>query len=244
MGAYLVNLLKNGALRPVLLEDILGHLLQTSQLVLGLADDPFERAQLRLGGALVEQVDVDVVGEGELALVNGLEQRRLAAAVLAQQAVAAAVGDFERRVVEQDAAVENERGRRDLDVARRSKRGKHTRRHTVREPVLVLLHGELLDFLVELEVLGGLLIVAVDRRRLGGILRVGLGRQLGSGRLLGLGVAVSSALCLAGSFGCGDHGCWERCAERLQRRQARQAGRIFEANGGRLSGGGTAWAYR
>jgi hypothetical protein len=141
-----------------------------------------------------------VLGERELALVDGLEQRRLSAAVLTQQAVAAAVGDLERRVVEEDAAVEHQRRRCDLDVARGGQRGEHSRCHTVRETVLVFLHGELLDLLVELEVL----VIAVDRVGLGGILRVGLGRQLGGGRLLGL-VAGSSALCLTGSFRRGDH---------------------------------------
>ena len=69
--------------------------------------------------------------------------------------------------------------------------------------MLVLLEGELLDLLVQLEVLG---LVAVLRVGLGGILGVGLGRQLGSGRLLGLRIAVSGALRLAGSFRGGDHG--------------------------------------
>jgi hypothetical protein len=198
---YLVDLLEAGALRPVILENGLGQLLQTCQLVLSLADDPLESAQLSLGGTLVEQVDVDVLGEGELALVDGLEQRRLSATVLTQQSVPAAVSDLERRVVEEDAAVEHKRGRGDLDVARGGERGEHTRGDTVRETVLVFLHGELLDLLVQLEVL---VVIAVDRRRLGGVLRVGLGREFRRGRLLGL-IAGGSALCFAGSFGCGDH---------------------------------------
>lgn len=205
--AYLVNLFEDGAFGAVLLEDVLGQLLQTSQLVLGLTDDPLEGTQLSLGGALVQQVDVDVVREGELALVDGLEQRRLSAAVLAEQAVAAAVCDFEGGVVEQDAAVEHQRGGGDLDVARGLQRGEHAGGDAVGETVLVLLHGQLLDLLVELEVLGGLL-VAVDRRGLGGILGVCLGSESRGGRLLGLRVAFLGALRLAGSFGCGNHdGC-------------------------------------
>jgi hypothetical protein len=199
---YLVDLLEPGALGAVVLEDVLSQLLQTSQLVLSLADDPLKGAQLSLGGTLVEQVDVDVLGEGELALVDGLEERRLTAAVLTEKAVAAAVGDFERGVVEELLAVEHQRRRCDLDIARRGQRREHTRGDAVGETVLVLLHGELLDLFVELEVLA---IVAVDRRcgRVG--LGVGLGRQLRGRRLLGLEGAGLSLLGVAGSFGCGDH---------------------------------------
>jgi hypothetical protein len=200
---YLVDLFETRALGAILLENVLGQLLQTGELVLRLADDPLKGAQLGLGGALVQQVDVDVVGEGELALVDGLEQCRLAAAVLTQQSVPAAVGDLECGVVEEDAAVEHERGGCDLDVAGRLQRGKDTCGDTVGQAVLVLLHGELLDLLVQLEVLA-VLIVAVDRRGLGGVLGVGLGRELGGGTFLWL-VSGSSALRLAGGFGCGNH---------------------------------------
>lgn len=48
---------------------------------------------------------------------------------------------------------------------------------------LVLLHRQLLHFLVELEIL---VIVAGLRVRAGHVLRVCLGRELGGGRLLGL----------------------------------------------------------
>jgi hypothetical protein len=199
---YLVDLLEAGAFGAIVLENVLGELLQTRQLVLGLADDPLKGAQLGLGSALVEQVDVDVLGEGELALVDGLEEGRLTAAVLAEKAVAATVRDLERGVVEELLAVEHQRRGCDLDVARRGQRREHTRGDAVRQAVLVLLHGQLLDLLVELEVLG---LFAVDRRcrRVG--LGVGLGRQLRGGRLLGLEEAGLGLLRLAGSFGCGDH---------------------------------------
>lgn len=118
---------------------------------------------------MVEQVDVDVVGEGELALVNGLEQRCLAAAVLAEQAIATAVVDLEGGVVEEHLAVEDERRRRDLDVAGSGQRREDAGGDAVRQTVLVLLHSQLLDLLVELEIRGGIL-VAVDRRRRRGIL--------------------------------------------------------------------------
>jgi hypothetical protein len=114
-----------------------------------------------------------VLGEGKLALGYGLEQRRLAAAVLAQEAVAAGVVDLERRVGEEDLAVEHQRRRCDLDVAGGFERGEHARGDAVRQAVLVLLHGELLDLLVHFEVLVEPVIVgliAVDRRGAGGVL--------------------------------------------------------------------------
>lgn len=194
---YLVDVVKEGALGAVLLKDILSQLLETGQLVLSLAHNPLQGTQLSLGGTHVQQVDVDVLWEGELALVDGLEQGRLSATVLTQQTVSAAVVDLEGGVVEEDLSVEHERCRDDLDIARLLERGEHTGGDAVGQTVLVLLHGQLLDLLVQLEVLG---LVAVLRVGLGGILGVGLGRQLGGGRLLGLRIAVGGALRLAGSF--------------------------------------------
>jgi hypothetical protein len=142
-----------------------------------------------------------VLGEWELALGDGLEERRLSAAILAQETVSAAVVDLERGVVEEDLSVEHKGGRNNLDVAGLLERGEHTSGDTVGQTVLVLLHGELLDFLVEFEVL-----LAIFRIGLGGALGVGLGRQLGGGCLLGLRVGVSGALRLTGGFRGGDHG--------------------------------------
>ena len=193
---YLVNVLKLSRLGAVLLENVLSELLETCQLVLGFADDPLEGAQLSLGGTLVQEVDVDVLRERELASSNGLEKSGLSATVLAQETVAATICDFERGVVEKDLSVEHKRGGSDLDVARSLERGKDTGGNAVGQTVLVLLHGELADFFVQLEILSG---VAVDGRGLGGI----LGGSLGCKRLLGL--ALGSALCLTGGFRCGDH---------------------------------------
>lgn len=202
-NTYLVDVVEERALGAVVLEDRLGELLKAGQLVLSLADNPLQGTQLGLGGALVQQVDVDVVGEGELARINSLEERRLSATVLAQQAVAAAVVDLEGGVVEEDLAVEHQRRRDDLDIARLLERGEHAGCDTVGETMLVLLEGEVLDLLVELEILDS---VAVHRRGGGGILGVGLGRELRRGRLLGLRVGVRGALGVTGGFGGGDHG--------------------------------------
>lgn len=196
--SYLVNLLKHGALGAILLKDLLGELLQTRKLGLSLADNPVQGTELGGGRTLVQQVDIDVLGEGELALSDGLEESGLSAAVLSEETVAAAVVDLEGGVVEEDPAVEDERGRSDLDVAGGFERGQDTGGDAVRQTVLVLLDCELGDLLVQLEILGGS--VAVDGRGLGGI----LGGDLGGGRLLLL--ASGGTLGVAGGFGCGDHG--------------------------------------
>lgn len=51
-----------------------------------------------------------MLGEGELSLVDSLEQGRLSATVLSEKTIAAAVGNFHSGVVEEDFTVENKRG--------------------------------------------------------------------------------------------------------------------------------------
>ena len=87
----LVQVLELGAVGTLLFEDSLGLLLHVGERLLGLLDDPLERTGGGLLGALVEQVDVDVFREGVLAGGDGLEESRLATAVLTEKTVAAAV---------------------------------------------------------------------------------------------------------------------------------------------------------
>lgn len=95
-----------------------------------------------------------MVGDGVLAGGNGLEQRRLSAAVLAQQAVAAAKGQLEGGVGDEDAAVEDEGAAGDLDVLALLGGGQHAGGDAVRDAVLVHLVGQALD-LVQLVIGGG-----------------------------------------------------------------------------------------
>lgn len=189
---HLVQLLQDRAFGAVVLEDLLGPLLHGGQLGLGLANDPIKGANVGLGGTLVEQVDVDVLGEGELAGGDGLQQGGLSAAVLTEQAIATAVVDLDGGVVEEDLAVEDQRGRGDLDIAAGLERGKHTGGDAVGDALLVLLQGELLELLLGL--VNGV-------AGLGGFLLSLLLLE----RLLG-GLALSSALGVASSLGSGDHG--------------------------------------
>src|SRR4051794_21161757 len=94
-STYLVNVIEKRALGAILLKNLLCQLLKTSQLILSLTDNPLQGTQLSFGGTLVQQVNVDVLWEGELALVDGLEQSRLSAAVLTQETVSSAVVDLE-----------------------------------------------------------------------------------------------------------------------------------------------------
>lgn len=200
--AYLVDLLELLALRAILLKDLLSEPLQAVHLVLCLADDPLQSAQLGGRGTLVQQVDVNVLGEREFAAVDGLEQRRLSAAVLTEETIATAVVDLDGGIVEQDTAVEHERGGGDLDIAGGLEGGQDTGGDTVRDTELVRLRGEVLYLLVPVERQASI-VVAVDGRGLGGILGGGLGRDLGGCCLLVL--ASSGALSITGGFRCGDH---------------------------------------
>lgn len=132
-------------------------MVETLHLVLGLLDDPFEGAQLRRRGALVEKIDVDVLWDGVLAGGDGLEEGTLAATVLAQQPVATAKVELESGVGDEDATVEDETGGRDLDVATGGDGGQHTRGDTIGDAELVHLVCEALH-LVHLIVTGGGLI--------------------------------------------------------------------------------------
>jgi hypothetical protein len=128
-----------------------------------------------------------MVREWEFSLVNSSQQGRLAAAVLAEQTISSAVGDFESGVVEQHFAVEHQTGRCDLDISAGFQTRKHTGRDTVADAVVILLQLQFLNLLVDLEVVGvdhGWAIVAVHRGCLGGDAAIGLRGDLGRGLLL------------------------------------------------------------
>lgn len=85
---------------------------------------------------------------------NGLEEGTLSATVLTQEAVAAAKVELEGGVGDEDATVEDETGRGDLDIATGGDGGQHTGGDTIGDAVLVHLVCEALH-LVHLVVTSG-----------------------------------------------------------------------------------------
>lgn len=142
---YVVEVHQDHGLGAIILENLLGELVEAFHLVLGLLDDPLKGAQLAGRSALVEKVDVDVLGNRVLAGGDGLEKGRLSAAVLAQQTVAAAQGQLQGGVLDEDLAVEDQAGAGDLDVLALGERCENTGGDAVREAVLVHLVGQTLD---------------------------------------------------------------------------------------------------
>lgn len=206
VATHIVEVHQDLAVGALGLEKLLGDVLQTSHLVLGLLDNPLEGTQFGGRCTLVEQVDVDVGWDGKLPGGNGLQQGTLAAAVLAQQAVAAAKVKLEGAVGDEDAAVEDQADRGDLDVAARGDGGQDTSGNTVRNAVLVHLFGEARN-LVHLGRRGGGLVrldgvaVGVELQRRGGI---AVDRAGGAGILgasLGPGGDGLLALALGGLLG-------------------------------------------
>lgn len=90
-STYIVDVLQDRALRAFLLQNVLGERLQPGELVLGLLDHPFESTKVGLRSTFVQKVDVDMLGEGKLALVDSLEESGFAAAVLAQESITTTV---------------------------------------------------------------------------------------------------------------------------------------------------------
>ena len=166
---------------------MLSQLIEPLHLILCLFHDPVKRAQLRGRCTLVEQVDVNVLRDRVLATINRLEQGTLATAILAQQAITAAIVELERRVGDEHAAVKGKTAGANLDVAAGRGRRQHARRDAVRQTVLVELVGKTLDFFGVVDFRNG----AILGRR---------GRAAGILALLGL--AARKTLFL----GLGDHG--------------------------------------
>src|SRR6266566_7434963 len=83
----------------------------------------------------------------EFSLGDSLHHGTLAATVLAQQAVSAAVRQLEGGIGDEDSAVENETGACDLDVSARVGRGQNTRGYAIRQAVLVQLVGQALHLI-------------------------------------------------------------------------------------------------
>ncbi len=117
-------------------------------------------------------------GDGVLALRDGLQQRALSAAVLAEQAVATPKGQLQVGFVEEDAAVEGQAGADDLDVSAARDGSQDTGGDAVRQAVGIFLVGEPLDLV-------GILLTG--RGQIVGI----RGRVVAGGRAGGAGVLGS-----------------------------------------------------
>jgi hypothetical protein len=203
--AYIVEIHQYWGLGAFVFEQLLGQLVKTIHLVLSLLHNPLKGAKVRRRGALVEEIDVDMLGNGVFALGDGLEEGTLAAAVLAQEPVPAAQRQLERGVGDQDAAVEHQTGAGDLDVLAGGGRGQDTGGDPIRQTMLVHLLGEALDLVGLVGRGSGLIghdgvskgielgLIAVDRSCSAGDLGAGLGsrgncllfRALGEALLLG-----------------------------------------------------------
>lgn len=208
LEAYLVKIHQDGALGALVLKQLLRQSVEAVHLVLGLLDNPLEGAQVGGRGTLVEQVDVDVFGDGVLAGGDGLEESTLSATVLAQQAVAAAKVELEGAVGDEDATVEDETGGGDLDVAAGRDGGQDAGGDAVGQAVLVHLVGEALDRVHLVGRGGGLVrldrvavgielrLVAIYGAGLAGVLGAGLGPGRDRLLLLAVGGLLGQSLLL------------------------------------------------
>jgi hypothetical protein len=193
MNTYVIQVFENRAVGAILLENFLGLLLHVLQLDLGLTDNPVKGTLVGGGSTLVEKVNIDVVGNGELAGSNGLEDSGLSTTVLTEETVATTEGQLEGGVGNKDFSVEHKRGRGDLNVARGGKRGQHTGGDTIGETVLIHLSSELVD---DTLILGGR-----------GILDDGVSMSIEFDFLGLLGLFLVGTLGHAGSLRGGNHGC-------------------------------------
>ena len=104
------------AVRPALLQQALRQRLELGQLLLRAGDDVGQRRQLRRLGLLRQQVRVNVPGDGHLAVGQARQQRRLAAAVAADQAVPLAPRQLNLRVLDLQGGTGHARGVRSMKV--------------------------------------------------------------------------------------------------------------------------------
>ena len=97
--------------------DLLDALLEPSDLCFGTGDnevDSVDVGGLRLAG---DEVDIDVVGDLDVALGDGLQEGGLSGAVLAEETVTLAVVEGDLGALDEEATMEGERELVDLDVA-------------------------------------------------------------------------------------------------------------------------------
>jgi hypothetical protein len=184
--SYLIQIHQDGGLGALVLEQFLGQLVKALHLELGLLDYPLESAQLAGRGTLVEEVNVDVLGDRVLAGGDSLEQRTLATAVLAEQAIATAQSKFESGICDQHPAVEHQAHAGHLHILAGWRRRQHASGDTVRETMLVHLVGQTLD-LVHLVGRSGRLI-GLDRFSKGVELRLVAIYRCGGASILGVGL--------------------------------------------------------
>mmetsp|Transcript_25316 Transcript_25316/g.59051 ORF Transcript_25316/g.59051 Transcript_25316/m.59051 type:complete len:382 (+) Transcript_25316:1690-2835(+) len=114
----LVDRLEPRVLRPVLRHDLLLELLEALLLQPHRVNHHVDRRTLARRALVVQEPDVDEVGDRDHPRRDALEQRRLARAVLRDQPVPVAVGELELLVLKEDLAEERDREGGDLDVAR------------------------------------------------------------------------------------------------------------------------------
>lgn len=209
--AYIIKVDQDETLRSFVLEQLLGHLVKTIHFSLGLLYDPLKGTKLAWGGTFVEQVDIKMVGDGELAGSDGSEEGRFTAAVLTQKTVAASIGEFEGRVGDEDATVEDQAGGCDLDVLACLGGGEDTSGNAIGDAVLVHLFCQALDLLqvggggafalngVAIGIEFNLILLATARSTSAGLLvDLALGGLLGQSLLLGGGRHFCRFLCCEG----------------------------------------------
>mmetsp|Transcript_53856 Transcript_53856/g.131662 ORF Transcript_53856/g.131662 Transcript_53856/m.131662 type:complete len:288 (+) Transcript_53856:923-1786(+) len=122
----LINILEDLGIRAGGLDQVLGELLEPLDLVAHNVDNGIEGGALAGLSLLVEVEDVDVVRDGQLARREAGQERGLAAAVRAQEAVPVAVGKLEGGVLDQALAVQRQGKRQDLEIARQGVRRENT----------------------------------------------------------------------------------------------------------------------
>jgi hypothetical protein len=145
---YVIEVLEDGAVRTLGLENIFGLLLHGLELTLSLTDNPLKGTEVTGRSTLIQKVDIDVLRDGELASSDGLEHGGLSTTVLTQETVTTTVGEFEGGVGDEDLSVEHKGGGGNLDIARGGQRRQHTGGDTIRQTVLVHLGCELVDCLL------------------------------------------------------------------------------------------------
>jgi hypothetical protein len=92
---YIVKVSQERTFGSVFLEKLLSELVKALQLVFGFLDDPFKGSEFARRGTLVQEVDINVFGDGEFAGSNGFQERALSAAVLTKETISSAEGQFQ-----------------------------------------------------------------------------------------------------------------------------------------------------
>ena len=93
-SAYLVEIHKKRAFWAIIFQYLFSLLVKPLHFIFGLLHNPFQGTKLTRWGTLIEQVDIDMIWDGEFALIDSFEKSGFATTVFSKETVSTTISKF------------------------------------------------------------------------------------------------------------------------------------------------------